>query len=114
MHCKGIRPSYIRCPLGIKKPNGLIQVLILKMKRTYAMQKFHSCACLFRFLSNINDTDAHNFFGKGLHPRDLVTSSIFSTASDHTTLQISTAEGSRTKGQDDITIHLQEINRRAK
>ena len=109
-HCKGIRPSYVRCPLGIKT-EWVDKSFDTEEEQEYAMQKF-TPALAYSILNNINDIDANNFFGKGLHPRDLIATSVL-VPPPIIRPAISTAEGSRTKGQDDITLRLQEINRRS-
>ncbi|AEO97877.1 putative DNA-dependent RNA polymerase II largest subunit [Emiliania huxleyi virus 145] len=108
-HCKGIRPSYVRGPLGIKT-EWVDKSFESEEEQEYAMQKF-TPALAYSILDNIKDTDATNFFGKGLHPRDLIATSVL-VPPPIIRPAISTAEGSRTKGQDDITLRLQEINRR--
>ncbi len=107
--CKGLRPNYTRGPLGIKTdwPDTAFES---DEEREYAMQKF-TPALAYMILDKINEYDAKVFFGKGMHPRDLIATSVI-VPPPIIRPAISTAEGSRTRGQDDLTLRLQEINRR--
>ena len=108
--CKGIRPNYVRGPLGIKT-EWIDTSFDSDEERDYAMQKF-TPALAYSILSKVKKSDAHRFFGKGMLPKDLIATSVL-VPPPIIRPAISTAEGSRTRGQDDITIRIQEINRRA-
>ena len=110
LHCEGPRPNYVRLPLGVRTdwPDGCFDN---EEDEAHATQRFTPLLAL-SILDGVKDGDAQNFFGGGMHPRDLICSSIL-VPPPIIRPAISTAEGSRSKGQDDMTAKLQEINRRS-
>jgi DNA-directed RNA polymerase II subunit RPB1 len=111
-HCAAPRPSYaIRASVAIRTEWAPNVEFCSDEERERAFVQFTAIDAL-SILSGISDADATLLGFGGSHPRDLMVQNIL-VPPPIARPSITSSEGSRTRGQDDITLRLQEINKRA-
>lgn len=111
-HCAAPRPSYsIRASVAIRAEWASTVEFESAEERERALRPFTAIDAL-SILSGISEADSV-FLGFGSsHPRDLMVQNIL-VPPPIARPSIASSEGSRTRGQDDITLRLQEVNKRA-
>ena len=111
-HCAAPRPSYaIRASVAIRTEWAPNVEFCSDEERERAFVQFTAIDAL-SILSGISDADATLLGFGGSHPLDLMVQNIL-VPPPIARPSITSSEGSRTRGQDDITLRLQEINKRA-
>ena len=111
-HCHAPRPSYsIKASVAIRTEWAPNAEFASDDERERAFLLFTAIDAL-SILNGISDTDAKLLGFGGSHPRDLIVQNIL-VPPPIARPSITSSEGSRTRGQDDITLRLQEINKRA-
>lgn len=114
-HCKAPKPSYTRITVGIKLdwPNANETEFENEDEKLFANKPF-TAASAFSIMNCISDDDAKElgFNTNASHPRDMITRNVL-VPPPIARPAIMASEGSRARGQDDITHKLQDINKRA-
>tara|TARA_B100000787_G_C16198413_1_gene302816 strand:+ start:3062 stop:7594 length:4533 start_codon:yes stop_codon:yes gene_type:complete len=113
-HCKAPKPTYTRVAAGVKLDWGAADGCEFESdeERVFANKAF-TAQSAFSIMNCINDGDAQalGFKTAMCHPRDLITRSVL-VPPPIARPAIMASEGSRARGQDDITHKLQDINKR--
>lgn len=108
--CGAPQPAYNRTPSGIRVDWPSDAVFDSPEEEEFAKQPFTASSAL-SILTSISDDDAKMMgFGES-HPRNLVIETVV-VAPPVARPAIMVSEGSRAKGQDDLTHKLQDINKR--
>lgn len=111
-HCLAPRPTYtVKASVAIRTEWPSNAEFESIEERNSAMVPFTVVDAL-SILSGISASDANILGFSGSHPRDLIVQNIL-VPPPIARPSITSSEGSRTRGQDDITLRLQEINKRA-
>ena len=111
-HCLAPRAAYvIKASVAIRTEWPPNTEFDSTEERERAMATFTAVDAL-SILTGITDADAKLLGFAGSHPRDLIVQNIL-VPPPIARPSITSSEGSRTRGQDDITLRLQEINKRA-
>ena len=113
--CGGPRPTYTRTSFGIstawnEENDCDIENSIFESEneKKFATQKFTPSRAL-SILEGVRDGKL--FFGSGFEPKDLIATTI-NVPSSSIRPSSSSVDSSRTRGHDDISIRLQEVNKR--
>jgi len=111
-HCGGPRPSYaIKASVAIQAEWASNAEFESTEERERASLPFTAIDAL-SILDGVTDADALLLGFGGSHPRDLIVQNLL-VPPPIARPSITSSEGSRTRGQDDITLRLQEINKRS-
>ena len=111
-HCGAPRPSYaIKASVAIHAEWAPTAEFESPAERERAFLPFTAIDAL-SILGGIPDSDAVILGFGGSHPRDLIVQNLL-VPPPIARPSITSSEGSRTRGQDDITLRLQEINKRS-
>lgn len=113
-HCKAPKPNYTRVAAGIKldwSTDG--NEFESEEEKAFAYKTFTANSA-FSIMNCISDEDAQTlgFNTEVCHPRDMITRSVL-VPPPIARPAIMASEGSRARGQDDITHKLQDINKRS-
>ena len=112
-HCKAPKPNYSRIAAGVKLDwGGDDSEFESEEERVFANKPF-TAQSAFSIMNCISDADAQTlgFNTEVCHPRDMITRSVL-VPPPIARPAIMASEGSRARGQDDITHKLQDINKR--
>lgn len=111
--CQFPQPTYIRCPLGIKTSWTADTSWESEDEKEYCTQPFMQHDAL-SILKRISDADCL-FLGldpKVCHPKHLIITNMM-VAPPIARPAFMTSEGSKSRGQDDITMKYQDINKKS-